>query len=183
MKKNIIISLLLIIILIQFLALKNINPVKTSSLSQNGAEDNKSSNLSASYLMNNPIDNYYALKLNSKTEAEVRDAQEEYETTWKQEYNKVIALLNSKCLYAQDKETLISFENSVENLIEAAKPVLETEFSEAYQESPDIPGNRSLGNSTASALQGINGQIYRDISMLLIPYLKGEYEFPVISEN
>lgn len=179
MKKNVVISLLVIIIIIQFIVFQN----KPSEGTTIPPQNNKITNFSTSYLMNNPIDDYFNPKLNSKIEAEVRDAQEEYEKTWKQEYDKVIAIISKKIIYNQDKENLKNFEQSVLNLIKTATPVLETEISDSYKYSPDNAENRSPGNSTSSTLHGINGQIYRDASMLLIPYLKDEYQFPSLPEK
>lgn len=164
------------IIIIQFIAIKNVPSAKTTVFPQNSTIPG----LSTSYLTDNPIDNYFSPKLNSKTEAEVRDTWEEYEKTWEQEYNKVIAIINNKCIYEQDKKNLSDYEQSVQELIKATRLVLETEFLDAYKDNPAVPENRSTGNSTASSLQGINGQIYRDACILLIPYIKDEYEFPVM---
>ncbi len=179
MKKNIIISLLVLIIIIQCIVFQNKPSNENTILPQN----NKITNFSTSYLMNNPIDEYFNPKLNSKIEAEVRDAQDEYEKIWKQEYDKIITIIRKKTIYDQDKENLKNFEQSVQSLIKTANPVLETELSDSYNYSPDDAENRSFGNSTSSALHGINGQIYRDASMLLIPYLKDEYRFPSIHEK
>lgn len=178
MKKNIVISLLVIIIIIQFIALKN----KPSEDITIPTPNNSITNLSTFYLMNNPIDDYFSPKLNSKIEAEVRDTQEEYEKTWKKEYDKVIAIIRKKITYSQDKENLKNFEQSVQNLIKTATPVLETELSDSYK-YPDNTENRSPGNSTYSTQHGINGQIYRDASMLLIPFLKDEYQYPSMPEK
>ncbi len=199
MKKNIIISVLIIIIVIQFMVINNINqhsavPPKSIDISQNSEDftqndnaKNKSKNkldgFINSYLMNNPIDNYYSSELNSKIEAEVRDTKDEYEKTWEQEYKKVIDILKKKCTYEIDRENLNNFKKSIDNLIETAAPVLETEILEAYPDDPDIPENRGWGNSTFSALEGIKGQIYRDVSMLVIPYLEEEYQFPMLSNQ
>lgn len=183
MKKNIVISLLIVIIIIQSIALKNFYSMKITVPSQNSTDNSTSPNHSMSSLMDNPIDTYFSPRLNSKTEAEVRDAWENYEKTWEQEYNKVIATINNKCIYEQDKKNLSDYEQSVQELIKAARPILKTEFLDAYKDDPGVPMNRSTGNSTASILQGIDGQIYRDASMLLIPYIKDEYEFPVMAEK
>ena len=195
MKKNIIISILTIIIVIQFCVLI-INHNHTLSIpigldaneSQNKIANisntiDKNLNLTYSYFMNNPIDNYFSPKLKSKTEAEVRDSLEKYETVWEEEYYKVIKIISKKCIYIEDKENLNAFTENVEKLIAAATPVLEMEMSDNYNLAPGSSEKHSWGNSTNSYLQGIKGQIYRDAGMLIIPYLNGEYEFPYMNEN
>ncbi len=198
MKKNIIILLLTVIIIAQFsfmLYIKDKTNITSTSIGDENTikstneevetSENESLNTSLfnSYLMNNPIDNYFEPKLNSKIQAEVRDSLEQYEEVWEKEYNKVIEIVNKKCIYDDDKENLNQFKKSVANLIETATPVLEIEMLDNYNLEPDSPEKHSWGNSTYSYLQGIKGQIYRDASMLIIPYLDDEYEFPDMSEN
>lgn len=135
-----------------------------------------------SYLMNNPIDNYFSPKFKSITEAEVREAMEDYEKVWKNEYNKVIGIIEEKCIYDDDKENLEKFKDSVESLIETATPVIEMEMLDNYSLPPDSPEKHSWGNSTYYYLEGRKGQIYRDACMLLIPFLVDEYEFPDLNK-
>ncbi len=198
MKKNIIISILTLIIVIQFFVLIVINRYEDASISisidanesqnkniniSNTIEIDKNQNLTYSYFMDNPIDNYFSTKLKSKTEAEVRDSSEDYEAVWEEEYYKVIEIINKKCIYKEDKENLNKFKENVENLIAAATPVLEMEMLSNYNLTPDSPEKHSWGNSTYFYLQCIKGQIYRNASMLIIPYLCEEYEFPNMNEN
>lgn len=188
MKKNLTLLALMVIIIIQFLVIINMNQDKDEALKNAEAtQENDSVNepvdIVNSYLMNNPVDNYYSPKLNSKIEVEVRDTDEEYEKTWEEEYNKVIGIIRNKCVYDMDRDNINNYDKSVQNMIKTATPVMETEFLEAYPSDPDIPENRGWGNSTYSSLERIKGQIYRDGCMILIPYLKGEYEFPTMPEN
>ena len=200
MKKNIIISILTLIIVIQFFVLININHNKDASIltdldtnvsqnknvnisNTNTIEIDKNLNFTYSHFMDNPIDHYFSAKLKSKTEAEVRDSSEEYEAVWEEEYYKVINIINNKCIYNEDKKNLNIFKENVENLIAAATPVLEMEMLDSYKLTPDSPEKHSWGNSTYSYLQSIKGQIYRDASMLIIPYLSEEYEFPNMNDN
>ncbi len=192
MKKNLILVLLSIVIVIQFIILYNTNQTKTTNNSSKSEseeknkteEPNKNIELYYSYLMNNPIDNYYSSKFNNPIcEVELRDNLEEYQVIWKKEYYKVINLIKKKCIYDIDRENLDNFDRNVENLIEAATPTVEAEILDVYNEDPDVPENRGWGNSTYYALQATKGQIYRDACMLLIPYLEGEYEFTIPTEN
>lgn len=181
MKKNVIMIILSMIIVVQFVTIYNTNHSKAVATSRNKAEKNETFNVSNSYLMSNPIDHYYSSKLNSNIEAEVRDTKAAYEKTWEQEYNKVMDIIKNKCIYKKDRNNLNAFKKSIENLIETASPVLETELLNAYEDNPTIPESRGWGNSTFSSLQGIAGQIYRDACMLIIPYLDGDYSFPNMS--
>lgn len=69
-----------------------------------------------SYLMKNPIDDYYSVKLNSKVELEVRDAKEAYEMTWEQEYNRVMDIIDKKCVFDKDRENINKFKESVKKI-------------------------------------------------------------------
>lgn len=195
MKKNIIISIFALIIIMQFsiiiyITRFNTIPQSNTELTKQSEDNTHNDEISFgkeelwnSYLMNNSIDDYYSVKLNSKVELEVRDAKEAYEMTWEQEYNRVMDIIDKKCVFDKDRENINKFKESVKKMIETATPVLETEILENYNYDPASIGKRGWGNSTYAALQGIKGQIYRDACMLLIPYLEEDYQFPDTSLN
>jgi hypothetical protein len=196
MKKNVIISILAIIIIVQFSVIIYITQIKTVpqsnvELTEQSEDNTQNDNISFgkeefwnSYLMNNPIDDYFHVELNSKTEAEVRDTKEAYEKTWEQEYNRVMEIIDKKCVFDKDRENINTFKESIKKLIKTATPVLETEILDNYNYDPASVEERGWGNSTYYALLGIKGQIYRDACMLLIPYLEEDYQFPdIVSKN
>lgn len=119
----------------------------------------------------NPIDAFFIPRIkNSSTEAAKRSYQDTYRGVWKAEFENVLKVLEQKCVYQKDKEDLIAYKNSVEQLIEATQDIVVTYWLDDYNVPPsDTDTYRNIwGNGTRSALGQIKGEIYRDASMLLL---------------
>lgn len=181
-KKNInkiiiVVSLLINLILI-FYILKdkflNSNNIKTNL---EKVEINK--DYSHYYFMNNPVDEYFSMKIINAnlSEIEIRTYQEEYLKIWKNIYDNIISIIRKKCVYEEDIARYNKFTNEINNSFENIKPLLLAEMLDNYllQESPE---KHSYGIGTADKLKMYEGMIYRNACMLFIPYLVDEYKFP-----
>lgn len=125
---------------------------------------------------NNPIDEYYRLKIYSweASQAERRAAQDAYRKVWKQEFKNLIKWLKEKCVYEEDKENIIALEKNVAEQVKIGREVCEIEMLNGYEvpfagsgEGGETRASLS-GNGTRSALNEIEGEIYRDASMRII---------------
>lgn len=125
---------------------------------------------------NNPIDEYYRPRIYSweASQVERREAQDAYRKVWKQEFKNLIEWLKEKCVYEEDKENIIALERNVAEQVKIGREVCEIEMLNGYE--VPFAGNgeggetrASLpGNGTRSALNEIEGEIYRDASMRII---------------
>ena len=113
----------------------------------------------------NPIDAYFLPRIeNASCEAERRQMQDTYRGVWKTEFENIMVWMQDKCVYQEDKDTLLLYEESVESLIETTRTILVTN----YEFPPGSDERNSWGNSTRSALNQKTGEIYRDAAMRLI---------------
>lgn len=113
----------------------------------------------------NPIDAYFLPRIeNASCEAERRQMQDTYRGVWKTEFENVMAWMQDKCVYQEDKDNLLLFEESVDSLIETTYTVW---MVTDYELPPSSDGRKSWGNGTRSAWNQKEGEIYRDVSMKL----------------
>ena len=113
----------------------------------------------------NPIDAYFLPRIESAScEAERRQMQDTYRGVWKTEFENIMAWMQDKCVYQEDKDTLQLYEESVESLIETTLTILVTK----YEVPPGSDGRKSWGNSTRSILNQKEAEIYRNAGMELI---------------
>ena len=114
----------------------------------------------------NPIDAYFLPRIeNASCEAERRQMQDTYRGVWKTEFENVMAWMQDKCVYQEDKDNLLLFEESVDSLIETTYTVW---MVTDYELPPGSDGRKSWGNGTRSAWNQKEGEIYRDVSMKLV---------------
>ena len=126
----------------------------------------------------NPIDAYFIPRIdNASSEAERRELQDTYRGVWKTEFENVMVWMQDKCVYQEDKDNLLLFEESVESLIDMTQTVLLTDWLDDYELPPDSANRNSWGNGTRSALNQIRAEIYRDASMKLIDHSYDTYIF------
>jgi hypothetical protein len=76
-----------------------------------------------------------------------------------------MAWMQDKCVYQEDKDNLLLFEESVDSLIEKTYTVW---MVTDYELPPGSDGRKSWGNGTRSAWNQKEGEIYRDVSMKLV---------------
>ncbi|MCI8737219.1 MAG: hypothetical protein HFI11_09630 [Lachnospiraceae bacterium] len=113
----------------------------------------------------NPIDAYFLPRIESAScEAERRQMQDTYRGVWKTEFENIMAWMQDKCVYQEDKDTLQLYEESVESLIETTLTILVTN----YEFPPGSDERKSWGNSTRSMLNQKEAEIYRNAGMELI---------------
>lgn len=114
----------------------------------------------------NPIDAYFLPRIeNASCEAERRQMQDTYRGVWKTEFENVMAWMQDKCVYQEDKDNLLLLEESVDSLIETTYTVW---MVTDYELPPGSDGRKSWGNGTRSAWNQKEGEIYRDVSMKLV---------------
>ena len=126
----------------------------------------------------NPIDKYFLPKIyNNETEIATREWQDEYCKVWSEEFDKIMQIMKAKCVYQKDIDALQSYKESINNLIEKTSSILVTDWLDDYQLPPDSAERGSWGNGTESGLNMKKAEIFRDASMLLIPYCD-KYIYP-----
>lgn len=114
----------------------------------------------------NPIDAYFLPRIeNASCEAERRQMQDTYRGVWKTEFENIMAWMQDKCVYQEDKDNLLLYEESVESLVEATYTVLAVTD---YEFPPGSDERKSWGNSTRSNLNQEEAEVYRDAGMKLI---------------
>lgn len=114
----------------------------------------------------NPIDAYFLPRIeNASCEAERRQMQDTYRGVWKTEFKNIMAWMQDKCVYQEDKDNLLLYEESVESLVEATYTVLAVTD---YEFPPGSDERKSWGNSTRSNLNQEEAEVYRDAGMKLI---------------
>lgn len=114
----------------------------------------------------NPIDAYFLPRIeNASCEAERRQMQDTYRGVWKTEFENIMAWMQDKCVYQEDKDNLLLYEESVESLVEATYTVLAVTD---YEFPPGSDERKSWGNSTRSNLNQEEAEVYRDAGMRLI---------------
>lgn len=114
----------------------------------------------------NPIDAYFLPRIeNASCEAERRQMQDTYRGVWKTEFENIMAWMKDKCVYQEDKDNLLLYEESVESLVEATYTVLTVTD---YEFPPGSDERKSWGNSVRSELNQKEAEIYRDAGMRLI---------------
>lgn len=114
----------------------------------------------------NPIDAYFLPCIeNASCEAERRQMQDTYRGVWKTEFENIMAWMQDKCVYQEDKDNLLLYEESVESLVEATYAVLAVTN---YEFPPGSDERKSWGNSTRSNLNQEEAEVYRDAGMKLI---------------
>ena len=114
----------------------------------------------------NPIDAYFLPRIeNASCEAERRQMQDTYRGVWKTEFENIMAWMKDKCVYQEDKDTLLLYEESVESLVEATYTILAVTN---YEFPPGSDERKSWGNSTRSNLNQEEAEVYRDAGMRLI---------------
>lgn len=117
----------------------------------------------------NPIDAYFIPRIeNASSESERRELQDTYRGVWKTEFHNVMAWMQDKCVYQEDKDNLSLFTESVESLIETTRAILVTDWLDDYNRPPGSDSRNFWGNGTRSALNQKEAEIYRDASMKLI---------------
>ena len=138
------------------------------------SEQKEDSDISKINNYNNPIDEYFEPYIDgteSMAEATRRGYERLYKYVWKTEYENIMEWMKKKCKYSEDKEDIEKMEESVDNYIESALSVMETEMIDGYNLDPSV--NRIEGNGVYSSLDRICGTMYRDISMKLINLSEG----------
>ena len=134
-------------------------------------------------LMRNPIDDYFFEKLNSASSyAEIRDYEYFYLAVWQHEYEKIMTMMQERCVMEEDKERLQIFMEEVPESFEKMKPFIETEILNNFEYS-ESPEEYSYGNSTMAKLMLYEGMHYRNTCMLFTNsmYLTS-YQFPTEEE-
>lgn len=134
-------------------------------------------------LMRNPIDDYFFEKLNSASSyAEIRDYEYFYLAVWQHEYEKIMTMMQERCVMEEDKERLQIFMEEVHESFEKMKPFIETEILNNF-EYPESLVKYSYGNSTMAKLMLYEGMNYRNACMLFTNsmYLTS-YQFPTEEE-
>lgn len=130
------------------------------------SEDNRKEEIEE---YSNPIDAYFLPRIKSAScEAERRQMQDTYRGVWKTEFENIMAWMQDKCVYQEDKDNLLLYEESVESLIETTRTVLVTDWLGDYELPPDSDERNSWGNGTRSGLNQKEAEIYRDAGMRLI---------------
>ena len=132
-------------------------------------------------LMNNPIDQAYEQRITEPhiPEIEYRDLQVKYMEVWENEYNKVLQILYDKAIYKKDRENIDKFNEYISNTFTSNKTFFETCVIKDFETNPDSPEKNSYGNGTTDKLNEIQGKLYRNACMLMIPLLTdGEYQYP-----
>lgn len=127
----------------------------------------------------NPIDAYFIPRINNASSAK-KSYQDTYRGVWKSEFENILKVLDKKCVYQKDKDDLIAYKISVEQLIKTTQDVVVTDWLNNYNvPPPDTDTFRNPpGMGTRSALGQIKAEIYRDASMLLIEKMSDlNYEF------
>ncbi len=115
----------------------------------------------------NPIDAYFLPRIeNASCEAERRQMQDTYRGVWKTEFENIMAWMQDKCVYQEDKDTLLLYEESVESLIETTRTISLTKYK--YEFPPDSDERNSWGNGTRSYLNQKEAEMYRNAGMELI---------------
>ena len=126
----------------------------------------------------NPIDAYFLPRIESaSSQVEYRELQDTYRGVWKTEFENVMVWMQDKCVYQEDKDNLLLFEESVESLIDTTQTVLLTDWLDDYELPPDSDNRNQWGNGTRSGLNQIRAEIYRDASMKLIEHSYDTYIF------
>lgn len=114
----------------------------------------------------NPIDAYFLPRIeNASCEAERRQMQDTYRGVWKTEFENIMAWMQDKCVYQEDKDTLLLYEESVESLVEVTYTILAVTN---YEFPPGSDERKSWGNGTRSYLNQKEAEVYRDAGMRLI---------------
>ena len=137
------------------------------------SEDNTETTIVLSELhqeeYSNPIDAYFLPRIeNASCEAERRELQDTYRGVWKTEFENIMVWMQDKCVYQEDKDTLLLFTKNVESLIETTRTILETDWLDNYSQPPGSDSRHSWGNGTRSGLNQKEAEIYRDAGMKLI---------------
>ncbi len=158
----------------------SVTPTNSKDTPQNtsigkGAQKNNST-FSNAY--NNPIDEYFVPHINNPScEAELRGYQDTYRGVWESEFVNIMKWMYKKCKYQKDKDNLIAYKNSVEQLIDSAYTVIYTDLMDNYKKPPDSHDRNLSGNGTRSFLSQIRAEIYRDAGMKLIDIYDRRYIF------
>ena len=115
----------------------------------------------------NPIDEYFLPRIQiSSSEVERRDYQDSYKGVWKEELYNILQWLDNKCVYQEDKDSLILLSKSVDDLINEYYRILLLEQFDLYLVKPD---ERVIsGNAFRSNWNQIQGEIFRDVCIRLI---------------
>ncbi len=117
----------------------------------------------------NPIDAYFLPRIeNASCEAERRELQDTYRGVWKTEFEQVMAWMQDKCVYQEDKDNLLRYTKSVESLIETTCTILATDWMDNYELEPGSDDRNFWGNGLRSELNQKEAEIYRDAGMKLI---------------
>lgn len=115
----------------------------------------------------NPIDAYFLPRIeNASCEAERRQMQDTYRGVWKTEFENIMAWMQDKCVYQEDRDTLLLYEESVVSLIETTRTISLTKYK--YEFPPDSDERNSWGNGTRSYLNQKEAEMYRNAGMELI---------------
>ena len=142
-------------------AADNVETEDNAEISASLSEDNQKEEYS------NPIDAYFLPRIeNASCEAERRQMQDTYRGVWKTEFENIMAWMQDKCVYQEDKDTLLLYEESVESLIETTRTISLTKYK--YEFPPDSDERKSRGNSTRSDLNQKEAEMYRNAGMELI---------------
>ena len=166
----------------------DISSTENGSVYKDGTEDDYSGEDS---IYDNPIDKYFLPRIFSwsRSQAEIRTAQDGYKKVWKDEFDNLIKWLQKKCAYEEDKKNVRDMKKSVEKNVEASMKVVQLELIDAYDVNPDpskvedhVSRISYWGNGTRSRLNQIEGQMYRDACMKIVNLnggVEGEetYEF------
>lgn len=115
----------------------------------------------------NPIDAYFLPRIeNASCEAERRQMQDTYRGVWKTEFENIMVWMQDKCVYQEDKDNLLLYEESVESLIETTRTISLTKYK--YEFPPDSDERNSWGSGTRSGLNQKEAEMYRNAGMELI---------------
>lgn len=131
----------------------------------------------------NPIDSYFLPELNNDNNsmATLRTYQDTYRIAWESEFENIIKCLNKKCIYSEDKKSLLVLKKRVQKNVEQNLKFLKVELLDSYNINPRKPINSvsrisAEGNGTRSRLNQIAGEMYRDECMRILSVFR-EYTF------
>lgn len=123
----------------------------------------------------NPIDKYIDKRLEDDNLpfSERRDIKRLYFMLWESEYDNVMSFIKEKCENDEDKNKIAELDGEIEKYIEGMSYVMEI----SYHISKEPEDRENVGLSYGADSLYNEGEIYRDICMLLIEKLDGEYVF------
>lgn len=140
------------------------------------------------YYMDNPIDNILSEQIaKASPEVAVRDLQELYKALWYEEYDGMLEHIRKYCIYEEEQENWSRFYTEAESSYEELRPLIKNLMLETFDVPSDSPEKATWGwgSGTASRLAMQEGMYYRNLCMLLVPFINNldeKYEFITVDE-